>query len=386
MQMRAIRLILAAAAWTLVAVLAPVPSFAQAGVDISTDYPGVAIGPGESATFDLEVTGPGGTRVSLRVTGKPQGWGATLRGGGFVVEDVVVQSGGGSPDVQLDVDVPPDARPGVYHVEVRATSNAGSDTLSLDLRVAAGAEGGVELATEFPTLQGAATDTFSFDVLLSNNSPGETRFSLETFGPEGWVIDATLTGQQQASTVTVAGGSTADVAVEADPPDDVVAGDYLIGVQAVGGGATAQLELGIQITGNFALTLTTPDERLSTEVTSGGSTDVEFLLINDGTAPLVGITLSGTPPADWEVVFTPEAVDQVPAGETASVIATITPAGDALAGDYVVSVSASAPEVSADLELRTTVTTSGLWGVVGILLIVAALAGLGWVFRRYGRR
>jgi uncharacterized membrane protein len=42
--------------------------------------------------------------------------------------------------------------------------------------------------------------------------------------------------------------------------------------------------------------------------------------------------------------------------------------------------------VSEDVDLRTTVRTSGLWGFVGIALILAALGGLWWVFQRYGRR
>jgi uncharacterized membrane protein len=383
--MRAIRYVTVVGAAALLAALVPLPSLAQAGVQISTPYPAVAVGAGETVSFDLEITASGRQRVDLAVTQKPGGWTTTLRGGGFLIDGVFTKPGN-PPDVQLEVAVPADAERGRYRVVVKATSSSGSDTLALDLRVAAGTGGGVELTSEFPSLQGSSTDVFPFDLLLANNSPGETRFSLETAGPQGWVIDARPTGQQQASTVTVAGGSTAGITVEADPPDDVEAGDYLIGVRAVGGGTSAEIELGIQITGNFALTLTTPDERLNADVTAGGSADVALLLINDGTAPLSGITLSGTPPGEWDVVFTPEIVDLLPPGGTANVIATITPSGDALAGDYVVTLSASAQEVTADVELRTTVKTSGLWGVVGILLIVAALAGLGWVFRRYGRR
>jgi uncharacterized membrane protein len=57
-----------------------------------------------------------------------------------------------------------------------------------------------------------------------------------------------------------------------------------------------------------------------------------------------------------------------------------------VAGDYLVSMTAEVPEANSQVELRTTVKTSTLWGLVGILLIVAAVGGLMYVFRRFGRR
>lgn len=367
----------------LVAALLPLPSLAQTGVQITTPFPAVVVGPGESPVFDLDINAPSGQRVNLTVIRRPQGWPVTLRGGGFVIQGV---TGGGSPDVQLDVDVPPEAGAALYRIEVRATSSSGSDILVIDVRVQGGGGGGVELATDFQVQQGAPDTTFNFDVQLANDTPQEVTFSLGTSGPPGWQVTARPAGQQQAVTLTVPGGGTSSITVEADPPDDATSGPYPILLQVAGGGHQAELELEVQITGNFALTLTTPDDRLNADVTAGGSADVALLLINDGTAPLSDITLSGTPPGEWEVVITPEIVDLLPPGETGNVTATITPSGDALAGDYVVTLSASAQGVTADVELRTTVKTSGLWGVVGILLIVGALAGLGWVFRRYGRR
>jgi uncharacterized membrane protein len=38
------------------------------------------------------------------------------------------------------------------------------------------------------------------------------------------------------------------------------------------------------------------------------------------------------------------------------------------------------------VDIRTTVQTSPLWGFIGLGLIALVIIGLGWVFRRYGRR
>jgi uncharacterized membrane protein len=383
--MREIRVLATLATATAVLAGIGVPSEAQVGIQITTPYPAVAVEPGETATFDLRVTAPDRQRVDLAVTQKPEGWNATLRGGGFVIDGVFTDPNQ-APQAQLEVDVPAEARGGTHRVVIAATSSAGSDILELDLRVAKAAIGSVELTSQFPSLQGAADATFTFDLEVTNNTPQETTFSLEALGPEGWQVTARPAGQEMASTLVVAGGETGSLTVTADPPDDVVAGTYPIGVGISGGGREASTELQVEITGNFAMTLRTPDERLNVDVVADRTTDIGLLVINDGTAPLLGVELTATPPTDWKVGFTPRVIEQIAPGESAQVVAAITPAGNAVAGDYVVTIDARIPETTSSLELRTTVKTSGFWGFIGLLLIVAALVGLAWVFRRYGRR
>ena len=77
-----------------------------------------------------------------------------------------------------------------------------------------------------------------------------------------------------------------------------------------------------------------------------------------------------------------------PVGQTANATVSITPASSAIAGDYIVTLSARADQVTTPqtIQLRTTVETSSIWGFVGIALIVLVLIGLFLVFRRYGRR
>jgi uncharacterized membrane protein len=67
-------------------------------------------------------------------------------------------------------------------------------------------------------------------------------------------------------------------------------------------------------------------------------------------------------------------------------IATVTPSDQAIAGDYVITFSAVSDQAQSEVDIRTTVNPSALWGLIGIVLIALTLAGLAWVFRRYGRR
>ena len=86
------------------------------------------------------------------------------------------------------------------------------------------------------------------------------------------------------------------------------------------------------------------------------------------------------------LTFDQPTIDQIEAGATQTATATITPSANAIAGDYVVTLSASTEGANESLQVRVTVETSPIWGIVGILLILAAIGGLVWVFRRYGRR
>src|SRR5690606_20130985 len=131
--------------------------------------------------------------VSLDVAEKPEGWNATLRGGGFVIDGVFADPQE-PPSVQLEVEVPPDAAEGNHQVVV----SADGQRLPLQLRVAEAVAGSVELVSEFPSLRGAADATFTFDLDLANNTPDEIAFQLEASGPEGWNVEARPTSEQQA--------------------------------------------------------------------------------------------------------------------------------------------------------------------------------------------
>lgn len=384
--MRTTRRIVAigAVAALLVALGAPAARSAP-GPSVTTPYPAVVVGPGDTVTFDLTVSAPGRQRVDLAVEGVPKGWRAVLRGGGFVIDGVMTDPDR-PPAVELEVQVPPDAPPGRYGLRVVGRAASGVDVLGIDLRVSRGAEGGVTLTTDSPRLAGPADSTFTFDLQLRNDTPRDATFDLEGAGPPGWLVDVRPVGEQLATSIRVGGGESESVQVEVDPPDDTVAGRYPVLVRAAGGGLSARAELTVEVTGNYELVFTTPDERLSADVGAGGTTTVVMVVRNTGTAPLADLRFDADPPTDWTVRFAPERIAQVAPGDSVPVRVLITPAGDAVAGDYIVRLSARNDQVSEDVDLRTTVRTSGLWGFVGIALILAALGGLWWVFQRYGRR
>ena len=64
----------------------------------------------------------------------------------------------------------------------------------------------------------------------------------------------------------------------------------------------------------------------------------------------------------------------------------LTPGAKAIAGDYLLTVSADGEGVSQSVSYRVTVLTSTLWGVAGIGVILIALLVLVGAVGRFGRR
>ncbi len=354
-------------------------------LSINSPFVGVAVKPGDSATFKLTVGAVPGDRVAFTLDGVPEGWDAELRGGGFVVDEVQVDSTG-FVSLDLQVDVPAETEEGSYAMSLTGTGSSGTDRLDLSIRVAATVGGDVSMTTDFPNLQGPADSTYSFDVTIANDTPQDIQFGLSASGPEGWVSEIKPSGEAQASTVTVAAGATAQVTVDVDPPDAAPAGDYAITAKAEGGGVSAQAELGVRITGSFGIDIATANEALNVKVKGEQATDLALVVTNSGTAPLLGVNLTATPPQGWDVAFDHPTIDQLEPGQALQVVATITPSGEAINGDYVITFTSSVAEATDSIDVRTTVETSAIWGLVGIGVIVIALVGLSMVFRRYGRR
>jgi uncharacterized repeat protein (TIGR01451 family) len=368
-------------------VLVGVPTAAAAEtVSLSTPYPGVAVAPGTKVSFEISVRTNASDRVDLSLKGVPADWTAQLFGGGFIV-DGVQTTGASAATVRLDVTVPATATAATQRIEVAARSGTATDNLPLDIRVTPNAAGQVSLTTDFPSLKGPSTNTFTFNLTLHNDTSEDLTFTGVATGPDGWTITTQVSSESQAANALVKAGATTPVTVTAKPPAAIDAGQYPISVDVTSGSRTAHQDLGVEITGSYSMTLSTVDERLNANATAGATTDLTLVVTNTGTAPITGVTLSATPPSGWTVEFDPTTVDVAP-GTPVNVTAHLTPSSDAIAGDYVATLTATAPSnlASANASIRVTVETSLLWGAVGVVLIVVVLVGLWLTFRRFGRR
>lgn len=373
-------------------VMMTVPSFtarAAGGLELYTDYPGISVKAGDSESIAMHVANESGSAVeaSLNVVSMPEGWTGYFSGNGSQVSRVHVQNGSEAA-LTFQLQVPEDAAEGSYTVQLQTVSDTGlTDTVDLtfDIQEVQYSQGTLE--TEYAEQEGASGTSFSFNTTLINNSAADQSYSLSAEAPEGWQISFQPSGETtNVASVDVPSSGSQGLTVSVTPSEQVEAGEYTIPVSAVSANDSLNTELKITITGTYSLALSTPNELLSFDAHVNRESDVTLTVTNNSNVDLQNITLTSSAPSGWNVSFDTSSIDVLEAGATQEITAHVTPGDSAMTGDYVCTFTASCSETSADAQFRVSVKTQTLWGIVAVLIILALVAAVAAVFKKYGRR
>jgi uncharacterized membrane protein len=371
-------------------------AFAQApmapvmqGLFLLTDYPSQTVRAGEITTIRLKMQNSGlaPEPMALSLSGVPAGWKVDILGGGQAVASVMPGQNE-SVALQLRVEVPKDAQPGSQQIVLSARGNRlQSAELPLTLTVGTEAPAKLSLKSRLPSLRGTPRSSFEYTVTVGNDSGKDLTVALSAQGPANFQTTFTEAfGSNEISSIPVEAGQTKDIKVKVTPPRDVKAGDYPVLVKVAAEGATADLRVTLQISGQGRLALSAKGDRLSGEAEIGKASTYTLILNNDGTAAVDEIEMSGTVPTGWKVEFNPKTVATLAPNEKKEVQVVVTPSDKAIAGDYVASFRAGARGESSAADFRITVTTSTLWGLAGLGIIAVALLVLLGAVARFGRR
>lgn len=383
------RALLILAALTFGAQLAAAPASAASGIVLSTTYPSIVADKGKEITFPVDVFNQTSAfqEIALAVAAGPKDWTPDLRDRGFSVRSVMLEPGK-SQSVQFSATPPAGAKAGDYAFVLRAlVGGVTASELRIDVTLRDTVSSGLTLGTQFPDVQGQAGSTFSFTFDLTNQAGIDRDIGVSASAPSGWEV--TFKPQydtKQVSSFRVKAGQKQGVDVSVATPSKVNAGTYDVTVVATAGGDKAEAPLKITVVGKSAISFATTDGQLNAKATVDQDTNVSFVLKNAGSAPLQGISFSSSPPEGWTVTFRPDKVDSLAPDQQQSVTAVIRPGSRTLAGDYMVTLTASASGTSDSRDVRVTVDTPTAWGILGVLAILAVLGGLGAVFTRYSRR
>lgn len=354
-----------------------------AAVDLYTPYTYLSAAPGETINYSVAVINNTSQIQTVPLTFEDggYGWEAELTAGGHPIRQIAVRPNE-EQSVTLRLEVPLKVNKGEYTFRL----NAGQfGSLTLKVNVTEQGTYKSELTSDQPNLQGHADSDFTYTLKLNNRTADKQTYALSADVPEGW--DARfMSGGNSITSIEVEPNASQTITLKVTPAEKAAADTYKIPVRAQNNNTSAELVVEAVITGTYDIQLTTPDERLSTTITAGGTRKVELLVKNNGSADLTDVRLTSTAPANWEVTFDPKTINVIKPGQSVPVTATIKSSKEALAGDYVLSMTATASEKSTDAVFRVTVKTSVLWGWIGVLIVIAVLAGVYWLFRKYGRR
>lgn len=356
------------------------------GLTLFTPYPAQSVQAGETVTLALTVHNQGLAPQIVRVQMREvaEGWKASLTGGGRPVQAVYVDTDS-SASLSLKLEPPAGVQAGTYRFVVHARGQDAQIGLPIEVTVEAQLPPQLEFETELPIRRGTPTTTFRYSATLTNKGEQDTTVNLEANAPEDFQVTFKLRfGSEEVTSFPIKAGESKSLDIEVRPPKQAQAGEYPITVRVVGDQAI--LNLRAVITGQAELNVTTPDGRLSAQATAGQENVLKMIVRNQGSAPARDVELSAFPPVNWNVEFEPKTIPQIAPDNFAEVTAKIKPSEKTVAGDYMLTITARSESISDSAELRITVVTSTLWGIVGIGIIVIALGAMGWAVSRFGRR
>lgn len=366
-------------------VAAATPAAAAPETMIFTSRTSLSAPPGETINYTVDLINNSSeiktASLSFVAGARAQDWTYELTSGGHPVQEIAVK-----PDdyetLSLSLTVPMEVEKGEYTFQLVAGEFG---RLSLRVNVTETGSYQSELSADQPNMQGYADSNFTYSLTLKNRTAEKQQYALTAEAPAGWGARFT-SGGNNVTSVEIEPNASKSISLHLTPPENAKADTYKIAVHAASGATSADTEVEAVITGTYNLVLTTADERLSASVTAGKERKLELIVRNTGSADLSDISMTATSPSGWEVTFDPKNIAVLKAGESKPVTATIKSSDKSLAGDYLVALSAQADEKSAHASIRMTVKTSSLWGLVGILIIVAVAAGIYGLFRKFGRR
>lgn len=234
-------------------------------------------------------------------------------------------------------------------------------------------------------LELTAKETFRYNASLHNGKGRTAIFEFKAGVPVGWNATFRVDGMQVTS-FKLDSNRTQDVTIEIVPSFTVQPGMYSIPVTATAEGDTVLLPLEAVVRGSYGVELTTPDGRLSGEITEGSRKAIHLTVKNTGTLPLDALDLSAQAPPKWDVTFDPAKIERLEPGKSADAIATLHVPDKTIAGDYVTNFSVRNANANANATFRMTVVTSWLTGWVGVMIILLAVGIIYYLIRKYGRR
>jgi uncharacterized membrane protein len=362
----------------------------------------LTVGQGQEVTMDAEVVNrtKEPVEVSLSLDDVPKGWDVNFnsRYPSYPIRSITVAGSGNdqsatkSTTVEFKAKVPDNIKPGNYQVKVTAKDTQGktqyADTINFRITSKKVQTGGLSLTSQYPVLSTASGQTLKFTVDLKNQINKPLTVSLVARPPQGWTVRfKPQFGDTQISSIQLKENATETLSVEIDSPATAEAKEYPVTIEARAGALDASANLKVSLKGTQDLKMGSASGTLNSSVTAGTKTPIEFLVGNAGTAPVRNLSFITKKPNDkWQVDFRPDKIAALSPGDVQQIRMEILAPDRTIAGDYMLTLTANAPEVNKSVEFRVTVSTPTIWGWVGFGIVALVVIGLAAVFFRLGRR
>jgi len=235
---------------------------------------------------------------------------------------------------------------------------------------------------KFPAMTGSADSTFKYEVqfTFTTDKPSGDDFDLTVGAPPNWiayVAESAYALDSQIASIHLERFSVLEsVIVVVVPPFWLYPepGDYPVELRVTSADVDEVVNLTTTITPRYGVMAATVSGRSGVKAKVGEPAVFDVNIVNSGMTTLDSVAK----------------LENIAPGDEEEAEVSITPSGKAVAGDYMVTLKfGGEPELSSrppELDIRVSVEKKTAWGIIGAVIVVAAIGGLVWAFREFGRK
>ncbi|PKL62610.1 MAG: hypothetical protein CVV31_05095 [Methanomicrobiales archaeon HGW-Methanomicrobiales-2] len=245
-----------------------------------------------------------------------------------------------------------------------------------------------ELRVKSPSRMAAIGSNPQYEMTLKNAGRNDDTYTLSVLGlPEQWYarFKESSGATEEVSEIYIPSGEEKSLYLDFIPPYSVGVGEY--NFTAVIGSAAREYEENLTLRLRGSYDLRTYAKSYRHDINRGDTLAFDMTVSNAGTGgALTNIEVNMSAPQGWRVTVDPASIASLEPGERATVQVTVVPPADIVAGEYKVVALVKSDQDEAEDEYRIVVKEQSYVAVLGLLVMAGVVAGLWYMFRKYGRR
>ena len=245
-----------------------------------------------------------------------------------------------------------------------------------------------ELRVKSPSRMAAIGSNPQYEMTLKNAGRNDDTYTLSVIGlPEQWYarFKESSGATEEVSEIYIPSGEEKSLYLDFIPPYSVGVGEY--NFTAVIGSAAREYEENLTLRLRGSYDMRTYAKSYRHDIDRGETLAFDMTVSNAGTGgALTNIEVNMSAPQGWRVTVDPASVASLEPGERATVQVTVVPPADIVAGEYKVVALVKCDQDEAEDEYRIVVKEQSYVAVLGLLVMAGVVAGLWYMFRKYGRR
>src|SRR5246127_4574055 len=252
------------------------------GLYLMTDYPAITIRPGTTSNIPLRLQNYGLSPEAyhLSVDGVPNGWSATILGGGQPVS-AAMPAPDGSVSLQLRLEVPRTSDLSKQTLMIKAEGQGTQASLPLNVALAKELPAKLTVTSKLPSLRGSPKSNFEYALTIKNDSGRNLITSFAAEAPSNFETSFTEAyGSQELSSIPIDAGQSKDIKLKVRPPSTIDAGHFPVHVTVNAEDASAKADLALDVVGQPQLQVSGRDGLLSARAVAAQQSSIPIALTN----------------------------------------------------------------------------------------------------------